>query len=412
MKPKQINSLTSFLCWCAGAYEPILEKCPSQITKYYTMGTVLCITATLASLSGGYFFYSVFDEIALAVIFGIFWGLAIFSLDRYIVTNLDFNKGGILKNLGAIARILLAICLGIVIAKPLELKIFEKEITGQISIDNRDKINIQLNSDSTLLAVNNRIKLLEIEKEKLDSSLIQRKAAVSQYNKDYVDELKGTGTGLATNVKGFGPEAERKLKIYESENKSYSNYEDEVKTRKGQIRTDKESLEKERIRIENNINEPINNSNGPLAQLNALHNLIKDEQHLRITNIMITLIFMLFELAPVLVKISMKKESYEELLQAFEEENNRSSKDEMRFLAYKAKLEIKRKESQYNGEVTHNEQIKNKIRNKQIELDMEVIEKHHSIQSQKLDDGNYVQKLFNEIIKTLKNHNTGKKDVA
>nr|WP_319570086.1 DUF4407 domain-containing protein [uncultured Draconibacterium sp.] len=410
MEKKRVKPITGFICKCAGANLSILEKCPTQVIKYSTMGVILWITAIMASLSGGYFFNTVFDHPILAIVFGIFWGLAIFSLDRYIVTSLNMKKGEIFKNFGAFTRILLAICLGIVVAKPLELKIFEKEITSQISIDNTDKINSQLNSDSTLLIVNSRIKALETEEEKLDSSLIQRKLEVDQYNKDYIDELKGTGIGMATNVPGDGSEAKRKLKIYESESKKYSDYGVEVKTRKAQIKTVKASLEKERTEIENDINTPIKNSDGPLNQLNALHNIIKNDRHLKIANLIITLIFMLFELAPVLVKFSMKRGLYEELLEAQESLDKSNQLEELYLEKYKTEINIKRKKSQYNGEVSRDEQIKNKVRDKEFEMDIEVIDRYFQNQFEKLEDKHFAHQLFDELKRKLSNYQSPEKE--
>ena len=67
-----------------------------------------------------------------SLFFGAFWGLLIFNLDRYIVATIGKGDGTskITKEEWKIARprLLMAILLGIVIATPLELKIFEKEI--------------------------------------------------------------------------------------------------------------------------------------------------------------------------------------------------------------------------------------------------------------------------------------------
>ena len=80
--------------------------------------------------------YTLLSEI-LSLFFGLFWGALIFNLDRYIVSTFGVGDGKktISKQelIEAAPRLLMAILLGFVIATPLELKLFEKEINAEIS---------------------------------------------------------------------------------------------------------------------------------------------------------------------------------------------------------------------------------------------------------------------------------------
>ena len=142
--------LTRLLWWCAGVDSELIKKCPHEWAKYASMGATILFTGIFASIAGGYALYTVFrngslssidnNAIMYAMIFGLFWGLVIFNLDRYIITTFkkSDSKSGIINickdTFHALPRILLAIIIAITISKPIELKLFENRIS---------KINIE-----------------------------------------------------------------------------------------------------------------------------------------------------------------------------------------------------------------------------------------------------------------------------
>ena len=124
--------LSEFLWICAGADRQVLRGCPTDHAKYAGIGGTILFTALMAWMSGGYALYSVFHNEIVAALFGLFWGLLIFNLDRFIV-NTMYSDGKTtiswLELASGAPRIIMAIFLGIVISTPLELKIFEDEIS-------------------------------------------------------------------------------------------------------------------------------------------------------------------------------------------------------------------------------------------------------------------------------------------
>ena len=84
----------------------------------------------MASLAGSYALYTVFDNIYSAIFFGFVWGLLIFNLDRFIVSTIRKKENFRSEFIQVVPRLLLATIIAIVISKPLELKIFEKEINN------------------------------------------------------------------------------------------------------------------------------------------------------------------------------------------------------------------------------------------------------------------------------------------
>src|SRR6202046_427849 len=131
-----MKKVTRFFWFCSGAHVGTLKKYPIEHNKYVGIGATIFFTALFASLSGGYAMYFVFSGSAFAVgfamIFGLIWGTAIFNMDRYIVSSI--NKEGTINQqiLQASPRILLAIMIGIVISRPIELKVFDKEIRQKL----------------------------------------------------------------------------------------------------------------------------------------------------------------------------------------------------------------------------------------------------------------------------------------
>ncbi|MBQ8157826.1 MAG: DUF4407 domain-containing protein [Prevotella sp.] len=136
--------INEFLWLCSGVNRKILRQCPTEYAKYAGMGGTIFFTACMAALSGGYAISTVFDNSIVAVIFGIFWGMLIFNLDRLIV-NTMYSDGKVTISwqelVSGLPRIVMAIFLGIVISTPLELKIFEDAIDIQIEQDKDRLLN-------------------------------------------------------------------------------------------------------------------------------------------------------------------------------------------------------------------------------------------------------------------------------
>lgn len=140
-KPSWIQQ---FFILCSGADKNILFQCRTEWNKYSGIGATIFFTGLLASLSGGYALYTIFrgetNAMTYALIFGVTWGFVILNLDRFIVSSIR-KEGNIQKEiLQATPRFILAIIISIVIAKPLEVRIFESRIEQQILEDKRKKL--------------------------------------------------------------------------------------------------------------------------------------------------------------------------------------------------------------------------------------------------------------------------------
>jgi|688.fasta_scaffold32874_6 hypothetical protein len=130
---KHPSKANQFFWWCAGVDKKILMSCSySDHVKYVGIGGVVVATAFMAALSMGFAMQTIFHEYYISIPIAIIWSLIVFNLDRFIVSSTGKGDGEAtisLKELGnATPRLLMAILLGLTISAPLETVIFNSEI--------------------------------------------------------------------------------------------------------------------------------------------------------------------------------------------------------------------------------------------------------------------------------------------
>ena len=152
----KINHFTYFLWWCSGVVIPVLERIPSDHSKYFGIGGAIFATWTLATLSGGYALFFMLNDIPAAIIGGLMWGWVIFNLDRFITSSMK-KKGDSLQPIyffgrigqflselmPALPRLFIAIIIGYSISIPLELKLFEREVNEELKLVKQFEVNNQ-----------------------------------------------------------------------------------------------------------------------------------------------------------------------------------------------------------------------------------------------------------------------------
>src|SRR5947207_8095818 len=181
-----------FLWWCAGAHQDLLKQFPSEHAKYSGLGGVLLATFVLASISAGYAVYTVFVNWVWAIGFALVWGLIIFNFDRFLVSTM--RKYGISRRKQlwmAVPRMILALLIGFTIARPLELKIFEKEINVKMA----ENLHKKIERNDSLLAVENNalINNATAERQRLTDRKLEIENQLRNLQSAYVQEADGTG---------------------------------------------------------------------------------------------------------------------------------------------------------------------------------------------------------------------------
>jgi hypothetical protein len=349
--PKK-ESDSNFLWWCAGAHQKLLRQFPSEQTKYSGLGGVLLATFVLAALSSGYAIYSVFGSWLWTLAFAIIWGLIIFNFDRFLVSTM--RKYGVSKRrqlLMALPRLGLALLIGLTIARPLELKIFEKEI----NIKMEENLHKKIARNDSLLRSENKQQLFTAQSER--DRLTSRKMAVEdtlhRLQAGYITEADGTG---GSGQRGIRQLTQLKLDAY---NNSVLQFAPEIRSLDSGIRvqdsitsTANAGLEQKRKDYEAKALANM----GFLEKNKALSDLSDEESSVWWTSLFLSLLIILIEIGPILSKLIMPVGPYdialarEELVQMASDENEmRKSKE----VVYEKKKTFYRKQKEMSDELVN-----------------------------------------------------------
>jgi hypothetical protein len=193
--------LKQFFIICSGSDTDVLEHCSKgEQNKYAGIGATVFFTALMAFIAASYALYTVFDNLFAAIGFGFVWGLLIFNLDRYIVSTIKKTGNIIDELIQASPRILLAVIIAIVIAKPLELKIFEKEI-NQVLLEQKNDLTLA-NKDQIAQQYNPKIEALKSDITGLQNEIDVKETEVNTLYDTYIAEAEGRE---GTMLLGKGP---------------------------------------------------------------------------------------------------------------------------------------------------------------------------------------------------------------
>jgi hypothetical protein len=122
------------LIWLSGAQREILARCRSDRPKYIGVGSAILITSAMAAVSMTFALHSVLRvPLAASVLFAVAWGLAIMSLDRWLVVSLVRQPRKLNYLLLALPRVALGVLFGLIISTPFTLQIFKPEIDKQLA---------------------------------------------------------------------------------------------------------------------------------------------------------------------------------------------------------------------------------------------------------------------------------------
>ena len=323
----KMNWFQQALMVCSGGNIHILKKTPSEWNKFSGIGGIVLFTAVFASLSAGYALFTVFDNFPAATGFGILWGLMIFNLDRYIVSSI--KKTGTWGNqvLMTIPRLLLAGFLGIIISKPLELKIFEKEVNKQLNtIIQRNKTELQKEMNGRILQQSGPF---ETEKNQISTKLADYQKSYDSASVELEKEILGKQSGLTSGKVGYGTNAKRKSELKEQRRQDLENYQKQIAPRLTYLDTQISKVYTN-IETERNKTEKFEDKyNGFAARLQALDELGKNSAIIATAAAFIMGLFITLEISPVLIKLISSVGPYDYLLEKTENDFRLYSKEKI-----------------------------------------------------------------------------------
>ena len=323
----RMNWFQQFLVICSGSNVHILKKTPSEWNKFAGIGGIVLFTAVFATLSAGYAMFTIFDDIWVSVGFAILWGLVIFNLDRYIVSSI--KKTGTWWNqiLMAIPRLILATFLGIIISKPLELKIFEKEVNKQLNtIIQRNKTKLQAEMNGRIMQQSGPF---DTEKKQIQAKTIAYQKSYDSAAVELEKEILGKQSSLTSGKVGYGTNAKRKAELKEQRRQDLENYQKQIAPRL-------EYLDKEVSKVYTNIEKERDKTeifedqfNGFAARLQALDELGKNSAIIGVAAAFIMGLFITLEISPVLIKLISSVGPYDYLLEKTENDFRLYSKEKI-----------------------------------------------------------------------------------
>ena len=372
--------LNEFMWICAGANRRVLRQCPTDYAKYAGIGGTILFTALMATLSGGYALYFVFNSVPKAIAFGIFWGMLIFNLDRFIV-NTMYSDGKVTISwrefYSGLPRIIMAIFLGIVISTPLEMKIFEDRINSQLVKDNIERTNqtrkVAQEGNKELIDRRNQL-------EKEQNAINQRLAKANQ-------ELKEEGEGSALSGKvGHGPIYEDKKANRDAIQKELDNWNSahlkELEIIKNQIMTND-------AKTGDDIKKG-NEENGFCVRYEAFSNLKSESRELFIVSLVVMLLFIIIETAPTFFKMMIASGPYDDYLRAemhaIRVLSDQRISDINDTINTEVQISTEKNKERLEAEVLANKELMEKIAKTQAELLQTAIDKWREEELAKINE--------------------------
>ena len=130
---REVSFFTRFLWFVAGADIEMLSLCPLDYKKYEAIGMTILMTSLVGFAAGSSAAWYFTEDALWTLVFGLFWSLLIFSIDRSLVVTL--KKDPYKKSyyvLPLVFRGFLAILVAGIMSIPLELLVFNGFIQNDI----------------------------------------------------------------------------------------------------------------------------------------------------------------------------------------------------------------------------------------------------------------------------------------
>ena len=293
--------LKRFFITCSGADKDLIYSCSNgEQNKYAGIGATVFFTALMAWLAAGYALYTVFDNIWAAGFFGFVWGLLIFNLDRFIVSTIRKRDRFRQEFLQATPRIVLAMIIAIVISKPLEIKIFQKEIDTVLLKEKNDLA--MANKKQVANYFEGDIAKNKAETDSLKSDIAKKEKEVNELYSTYITEAEGT---KGTMKLGKGPVYKEKREKHDA---ALLELETLRKTNLEKIAAKEKEADKLKADLGKKVTETqpiIDSFDGLMARINALNKLPL------LPSLFIMLLFLAIETSPIIAKLLSPKGEYD-----------------------------------------------------------------------------------------------------
>ena len=291
-----------FLWWLSTAEPELLTHCVIDRNRYAIVGMTVLGTWSFATLAWTYFFSTVVNNFFVAALLGLFMGWIILTIDRSLIKGI--NRSNKKHFVPILFRGVLAFTIGLFMAQPALLYLFNKEIHVQISLDNEQRKKEKRQKQDSVYFTEKSA--LFQTRNTLQKELNSRYAEVSAAREEFIKETDGTGGSKKIGLKDI---AQTKQKAYEKLAADYILKEQQILPRLKSIdsalaRTDA-SIQKEQGAFESLLND------GFITRIEALNHLVKDNTAVAFRYYLLVAILLLIELMPVISKALLPEGPYD-----------------------------------------------------------------------------------------------------
>ncbi|GGK74351.1 hypothetical protein Sme01_33800 [Sphaerisporangium melleum] len=334
-----------------GVDEKILASVPQERSRYTSLGGVVVSTALIAgaSMLGALTLLSQASPLYLLPV-AVLWGLIIANVDRFLITSLHGDNDGWSRWGNVLIRLALAVVIGVFIAEPLTLKIFQERLDRQILVERDQAISLtesrykqcnplngpapsgvdctsyRLDGGDQALAVEGNMTQRQGSLDAAEARLAADIAEHGRLEKLRDQECYGKDTDQTTGIPGDGPECKiRKnaLNTFLANHDIPQQQADvaKLRTQLGLLAADRAGAEKERAAtLSKKIAEHVEEKKraytdiGLLDRWEALGTVAGQNGMVNFAHWLLRIIFVLLDCMPIISKMLNGKTEYDRLL--------------------------------------------------------------------------------------------------
>ena len=279
---REVSYFTRFLWFVAGADIEMLSLCPLDYKKYEAIGMTILMTSLVGFAAGSSAAWYFTEDALWTLVFGLFWSLLIFSIDRSLVVTL--KKDPYKKSyyvLPLVFRGFLAILVAGIMSIPLELLVFNGFIQNDIENyksdllkqQHKDSFDAQQSAEyhSKSKSLNQLLKMESCKKDDIEM-LINNKRSERQRE---VNMLNHPNTTTYNNAKANANGLQRQLnELYSLPNSDYRR--NRIPGLRSQISHQRSVMASERNAWNSKVNARISELDNEIAQLSDALRVAKE----------------------------------------------------------------------------------------------------------------------------------------
>ena len=280
---REVSCFTRFLWFVAGADIEMLSLCPLDYKKYEAIGMTILMTSLVGFAAGSSAAWYFTEDALWTLVFGLFWSLLIFSIDRSLVVTL--KKDPYKKSyyvLPLVFRGFLAILVAGIMSIPLELLVFNGFIQNDIENyksdllkqQHKDSFDAQQSAEyhSKSKSLNQLLKMESCKKDDIEM-LINNKRSERQRE---VNMLNHPNTTTYNNAKASSNGLQRQLnELYSLPNSDYRR--NRIPGLRSQINHERRIMASERNAWNSKVNARILELDNEIAQLSDALRVVKEK---------------------------------------------------------------------------------------------------------------------------------------